>query len=92
MLFNGGVTLDGLLPITPDRLDLVQVMDAEGKFFIMSTEFDKNISDWRYDCTDHKNGFDFFMRLVKWPKIAVKKCQNFIFNVNFQLQKSSECF
>ena len=30
MLFNGGVTLDGLLPITPDRLDLVQVMDAEG--------------------------------------------------------------
>ena len=39
----------------------------------MSTEFDKNISNWRYDCTDHKNGFDFFMRLVKWPKIAVKK-------------------
>ena len=25
------------------------------KFFTMSTEFDKNISDWRYDCTDHKN-------------------------------------
>ena len=24
------------------------------KFFIMSTEFDKNISDWKYDCTDHK--------------------------------------
>ena len=35
------------------------------KFFIMSTEFDKNISDWRYDCTDYKNGFDFFMRIVK---------------------------
>ena len=30
MLFNGGVSLDGLLPITPDRLDLVQVMDAQG--------------------------------------------------------------
>ena len=65
---------------------------ASGKFFIMSTEFDKNISDWRYDCTDHKNGFDFFMRLVKWPKIAVKKCQNLIFKVNFQRQKSSESF
>mgnify|MGYP007048339056 CR=1 FL=1 len=48
------------------------------KFFIVSTEFDKNISDWRYDCTDLKNGFDFFMRLVKWPKITVKKCQNLI--------------
>ena len=45
------------------------------KFFIMSTEFDKNISDWSYDCTDHKNDIDFFMRLVKWPKIAVKKSQ-----------------
>ena len=30
LLFNGGVTLDGLLPITPDRLDLIQVLDAEG--------------------------------------------------------------
>ena len=46
--------------------------------------------DWRYDCTDYKNGFDFFMRLVKWPKIAVKKCQNLIFKVNFQRQNSSE--
>ena len=57
-----------------------------------NTEFDINISDWRYDCTDHKNGFDFFMRLVKWPKIAVKKCQNLIFKVNFQRQKISESF
>ena len=64
----------------------------KGKFFIMSTEFDKLISDWRYDCTDQKNGFDFYMRLVKWPKIAVKKCQNLIFKVNFQHQKSSESF
>ena len=39
-----------------------------------------------------KNGFDFFMRLVKWPKIAVKKCQNLIFKVNFQRQKSPESF
>ena len=35
------------------------------KFFIISTEFDKNISDWSYDCTDEKNGFDLFIRLVK---------------------------
>ena len=47
------------------------------KFFIMSTEFDKNISDWRHDCTDYKNDLDFFLRLVKWPKIAVKKSQIF---------------
>ena len=47
------------------------------KFFIMSTEFDKNISDWSHYCTDHKNGNDFFMSLVKWPKIAVKKA-NFL--------------
>ena len=51
------------------------------KFFIMSTELDKNISDRSNDYTDHKNGIAFFMRLVKWPKIAVKKCQNLIFKV-----------
>ena len=55
----------------------------------MSTEFDKNISDWRYDCTDHKNGFEFFMRLVKWPKIAIKKSQNLIFKVNFNVKNHS---
>ena len=55
----------------------------------MSTEFDKNISNWSYDCTDHKNGIEFFLRLVKWPKIDVKKCQSLIFNVDFQHQK---CF
>ena len=42
------------------------------KVFIMWTEFYKNISDWIHDYTDHKNGIDFFMRLVKWPRIAVK--------------------
>ena len=48
-----------------------------GKFFIMSTEFDKNILDWSHDGTDHKNGNDFFMSFAKWPKIAVKKSQIF---------------
>ena len=33
-----------------------------GKFFFMSTEFDKNLSDWRNDCTDYKNDFDFLGR------------------------------
>ena len=41
----------------------------------MSTEFDKNISDRSHDCTDQKNGIGFFMRLVKWPKITVKKAK-----------------
>ena len=58
----------------------------------MSTEFDKNISDWGYDSTDHKNGIEFFLRLVKWPKIDVKKCQSLIFNVDFQHQKSFVSF
>ena len=53
----------------------LQKCGTDCKFFIMSTEFDKNISDGRYDCTDYKNDFDFF--LVKWPKIAVKKSQIF---------------
>ena len=44
------------------------------KFFIMSTEFDKNISNRRYD---YKNDLDFFLRLFKWPKIAVKKANFF---------------
>ena len=62
------------------------------KFFIMSTEFDKNISDRSHDCTDHKNGIDIFMGLVKWPKIDVKKCQNLIFKVDFQHKKSFKSF
>jgi len=40
------------------------------KFFIVSTEFDKNISDGSHDCTDHKNGNDFFMSLM-----AKNSCQ-----------------
>ena len=42
-----------------------------GKLFIMSMAFDKNISDSSYDCTDHKNDINFFMRLVKWTKAEV---------------------
>ena len=34
-----------------------------------------------------KIGFEFFMRLVKWPKIAIKKCQNLILKLNFHHQK-----
>ena len=64
------------------------VISTNHKFFIMSTEFDKNISDRRHDYTDYKNDLNFFLRLVKWPKIAVKKCQNLIFKVNFQLQQA----
>ena len=47
------------------------------KFFIISTEFDKNLSDWRHYCTDYKNDLDFFLRLTKWPKIAAKKAKFF---------------
>ena len=46
---------------------VLKLWNSQGKYFITSKEFDKNISDWRYDCTDHKNAFDFFMWLVKWP-------------------------
>ena len=42
----------------------------------MSAEFDKNISVWRYDCTDHRNGFDFFMKLVKWSILNAKNHPN----------------
>ena len=58
------------------------------KFFIMSTEFDKNISNWSYDCSALKNDIDFFMRLVKWPKIAIKKCQNLIFSKSIFIVKN----
>ena len=52
------------------------------KFFIMSTEFDKNISDWSYDYPDHKNGIDFFMRHVKWPKKKTSKCAKIWFSIS----------
>ena len=69
------------------------LQSPQGNFFIMSTEFDKYISDRSYDCTDHKNGIDFFMRPFKWPKIDVKKCQNLIFNVKnpSNLSKKNFC-
>ena len=59
-----------------------------GKFFTMSIDFDKNISNCSPDCADCKNTIDFFfIKLVLiWSKIAVKKCQNLIFKVNFYCQ------
>ena len=69
----------------------MEVME-QGKFFIISTESDENISDCSHDCTDYKNGIDFFVRLVKWPKTDIKKYQDLIFKVNFQSQNTSESF
>ena len=31
-----------------------------GKYFTMSTEFDKNFSKWSYDSTEHKNNIKKF--------------------------------
>ena len=45
---------------------------------LMLHKIDKDVSDWSHDCTDPKNGNDFFMSLVKWPKMAVKKANIFI--------------
>ena len=61
------------------HISRIQFAEAQNNynFFIMSMEFDKNISDWRHYCTDYKNDLDFFLRLAKWPKIAVKKKPNF---------------
>ena len=38
--------------------------------FLSDMDFDKNISDWSHDCTDHKDDF-------KRPKKTVKKSQIF---------------
>ena len=61
-----------------------------GKFFIMSTEFDKKHFRLMVWLHWSQKWIQFFMRLFKWPKIAIKKYQNLIFKVNFQHQKSSE--
>ena len=45
----------------------ISLIASYSKFFIMSTEFDKNISDWKYDCTDHKNEFEICMRPINYP-------------------------
>ena len=37
------------------------------------TKFDKNISNSSLNCADPKNGINFYIILVEWPKIAVKK-------------------
>ena len=36
------------------------------------------------NCTDHKKCIHFFIWLVKWLKMAVKKCPNLSFELNFQ--------
>ena len=41
---------------------------SHSKFFIMSTEFDKNILDWRHDYTDYKNDLDFSSELLNGQK------------------------
>ena len=70
-------------------LEIIHSINLD-KFFIMSTEFDKDISDnWSYDCTDHKNDIDFFMRLFKWPKIDVKKCQIWFSKSIFNIKNHS---
>ena len=68
-------SLSLLLKSPEKRCQIMILSSINSKFFIMSTEFYKNISDWSLDPTDHKNGNDFFMGLIKWPKIAVKKSQ-----------------
>ena len=40
------------------------------KFFTMSTEFDKNISDWSYDCTDQKMPISDFQSQFSMSKIV----------------------
>ena len=59
---------------------IVEISGAPVSF----SSYQRNLidSDWGYDCTDHKNVIGFFMRLVKWPKIALKKYQiRMIFDV-----------
>ena len=46
----------------------LQLSNPRSKFFIMSTEFDKNISDWGYDSTDHKNVIDLSWDLLNGQK------------------------
>ena len=48
---------------------------AHAEFFPLSTESNKKkVSEWSQDCTDYKTSLDFFMTLLKWPKMDVKKC------------------
>ena len=44
---------------TTNLLVLNEVVIDRGKYFTMSTEFDKNISDFISDCTDYKKGIGF---------------------------------
>jgi hypothetical protein len=40
---------------------------------ILSMEFDKNISDWSHDGTDHNNGIDFFNKTCQMAKNSCQK-------------------
>ena len=55
-----------------------QPASTSSKFFTISTEFDKNISDWSLDYTNHKNGIDICLRLVKCPKNSCQKVPIFL--------------
>ena len=76
-LLKSDPKLGGVLMYNTSSSGKITVSITVDKFFIMSMKFDKIILDWSHYCTDYKNGLDFFFRLVKWPKIAVKKSQNF---------------
>ena len=52
-----------------------------GHFFEGSTPPDKKILYWSHDCNDHKKCIYFLIGLVKWPKVVVKKYQNFVFQL-----------
>ena len=69
--------------ISSSKVHTIHITALMGKFFIMSMEFDKNISDWSYDCTDHKNDIDFFMRLVKMAKNRRQKVSKSDFQSRF---------
>ena len=48
LLFDGGITLDGVKPITPDRTDLVraETLCAFWKFFLVKTNVSANLILW----------------------------------------------
>ena len=66
-----------------DHVPVVEILLKSSSYNLVVTfsSFQRNlikkISDWMYDCTDYKNDFDFFITLVKWWKIAVKKSHIF---------------
>ena len=55
LIISFGIGVYHALKSSKNNEEFVMGSRSLGKFFIISTEFDKNISDWSYDCTDHKN-------------------------------------